>query len=70
MNQATDQAIWTIAFGFMFIGLAGVFYSFQFIGFEKDYTGYNFLLFGLAIVFFVVAGGLYFKNRKDKIQKS
>ena len=70
MNQATDQAIWLIVFGFMMIGLAGLFYSYRFIGLEGDYTSHVFLMFGAAIMFFVVAGGLYFKNRKDKIQKS
>jgi len=69
LNQALDQARWLIVMGLMMIGLAGLFYSYRFIGFG-DYTFQVFLMFGLAIVFFGMAGWFYFKSRKDKIGKS
>ena len=55
--------------GFIPIGLAGLFYSYRFLGFEGDYTVGIILMFGVAIMFFGAAGGLYFKNRKDKVGK-
>ena len=64
MNQALDQARWLFVMGFIPIGLAGLFYSYRFFRLEGDYTVGIILMFGVAIMFFGTAGGLYFKNRK------
>jgi len=52
--------------GFMMLGLAGLFYSYPFLGVGEDYTFHVFLMIGMAIIFFGIAGWEYFKQKKEK----